>query len=74
MFESIKKLFTKVVQLTSDCFLKSEVIREEVIRKDEPASFVRGEVVAEKSEIKKTPKIKQFKKDFKYKNSPKYRK
>ena len=36
MFEAIKKLFTKTVQLTSEIFQKAEIIEEEEEQKPSP--------------------------------------
>ena len=54
MFEALKKLFTKTVQLTSDFFQKAEITEEPNQAIDE--TFVSAEVIEEPE-----PKIKRLK-------------
>ena len=58
MFEAIKKLFTKTVQLTSEFFEKAEIVDSPSLNKEE--SFVSAEIIEEKK-----PKIKLLKRSRK---------
>jgi hypothetical protein len=57
MFEFLKKVFTKSVQLTSDMFQKAEVIFEE----------------EKQNTSEQEPKIKRLKKQISYRTKSKYR-
>jgi hypothetical protein len=57
MFEFLKKIFTKSVQLTSDMFQKAEVIFEE----------------EKQNTSEQEPKIKRLKKQISYRTKSKYR-
>ncbi len=57
MFEFLKKVFTKSVQLTSDMFQRAEVIFEE----------------EKQNTSEQEPKIKRLKKQISYRTKSKYR-
>ena len=54
MFEALKKLFTKTIQLTSDVFQKAEIIEE--VNPTTNETFVSAKVINESR-----PKIKRLK-------------